>query len=156
MLLRLAAAIAFHLSCVWKAMLQDQAPALLARIGLLILPSVPVRFASKFCHLLCIKGMFSVVIPRCADKTNCTACVESDECAWCGSQSKCVTVSEVFLEDCRGTVFDPPCPSSFVQSKATTLTIWKSCFYLKILQPIELLATCSSRKTQCLVAASSM
>ena len=39
---------------------------------------------------------------------------EVDDCAWCASAQRCMTVSEVFAEDCSGTVFDPPCPTSFV------------------------------------------
>lgn len=30
-----------------------------------------------------------------------------------------MTVSDIFGQDCRGTVFDPPCPSSFVGGELT-------------------------------------
>lgn len=34
--------------------------------------------------------------------------------AWCASSNVCLTVSDVFTQNCRGTVFDVPCPASFV------------------------------------------
>ena len=39
-----------------------------------------------------------------------------DACAYCADQSMCLTVSEIFEVEggCRGTVFDAPCPESFV------------------------------------------
>lgn len=54
------------------------------------------------------------VIPQCQEYDHCSTCVEVEDCAWCASENKCMTVSDIFGQDCRGTVFDPPCPSSFV------------------------------------------
>ena len=54
-------------------------------------------------------------IPRCEDYNECTSCAETDDCAWCASEQRCMTVSDAFTMDCRGTVFDPPCPSSFTR-----------------------------------------
>lgn len=42
---------------------------------------------------------------------SCDACAPNFECAWCSSDRVCVTVTEVFARNCRGTVFDLPCPS---------------------------------------------
>ena len=42
------------------------------------------------------------------------ACAAMEDCAWCASEKKCMTVGEIFSTDCRGTVFDLPCPSSFI------------------------------------------
>ena len=52
--------------------------------------------------------------PKAARGARCSSCAEVDDCAWCASAQRCMTVSEVFAEDCSGTVFDPPCPTSFV------------------------------------------
>ncbi|CAM9928839.1 unnamed protein product, partial [Ectocarpus sp. 8 AP-2014] len=52
--------------------------------------------------------------PRCGEYPECTTCAEDEDCAWCASEGACVTVSEIFSTDCRGTVFDLPCPTSFV------------------------------------------
>jgi hypothetical protein len=54
------------------------------------------------------------VIPDCSGYPDCTSCTSVDECAWCASESRCLTVNEVFSTNCRGTVYDLPCPSSFV------------------------------------------
>ena len=56
--------------------------------------------------------------PQCDDFRNCDSCAAAPECAWCASRSECLVVSEVFSSNpalaCRGTVFDTPCPASFV------------------------------------------
>ena len=52
--------------------------------------------------------------PTCNERETCDACAAVEDCAWCASESKCMTVSDVFTKDCRGTVFDSPCPESFV------------------------------------------
>ena len=54
------------------------------------------------------------VQPTCEEQSQCSGCAAMDDCAWCASQNSCMTVSEVFAKDCRGTVFDVPCPESFV------------------------------------------
>jgi mucin-19 len=53
-------------------------------------------------------------VPQCEEYTHCSTCVEVEDCAWCASENQCMTVSDIFGHDCRGTVFDPPCPTSFV------------------------------------------
>ena len=50
---------------------------------------------------------FDLVVPM-------QACAAMEDCAWCASEKKCMTVGEIFSTDCRGTVFDLPCPSSFI------------------------------------------
>lgn len=52
--------------------------------------------------------------PRCSEYPECSTCAEDEDCAWCASAGSCMTVSEIFSIDCRGTVFDLPCPDSFV------------------------------------------
>ena len=52
--------------------------------------------------------------PTCGEYDSCSACASADDCAWCASENTCLTVSEVFSQNCRGTVFDVPCPASFV------------------------------------------
>ena len=54
------------------------------------------------------------VRPTCSSFSNCTACAASDECAWCASENRCTSVAEIFDTDCRGTVWSPPCPDSYV------------------------------------------
>jgi hypothetical protein len=68
---------------------------------------------TKFCCFLCV--LFPVM-PVCHEYTadGCSGCAGRDECAWCASQQKCMTVSEIFASNCRGQVFDLPCPESFV------------------------------------------
>ncbi|ETV91112.1 hypothetical protein H310_14209 [Aphanomyces invadans] len=45
---------------------------------------------------------------------DCTSCAVADSCAWCASKSLCLTVEDTYTAACRGTVFDPPCPATFV------------------------------------------
>ena len=54
------------------------------------------------------------VAPTCSEFDSCSACAAADDCAWCASEATCLTVSDVFSQNCRGTVFDVPCPTSFV------------------------------------------
>ena len=53
-------------------------------------------------------------IPNCGDHLDCAGCANQDECAWCASESTCTTISDAFSRDCRGLVFEPPCPANFV------------------------------------------
>ncbi len=54
------------------------------------------------------------VVPECHGYLKCNECAAVDDCAWCASQGKCMTISETFEESCRGSVFDLPCPDSFI------------------------------------------
>ena len=54
------------------------------------------------------------LLPTCHAQTNCNTCAGAEDCAWCASEKRCLTISEIFSENCRGTVFDLPCPASFV------------------------------------------
>ena len=51
-------------------------------------------------------------VPDCGALLSCGDCAAEELCAWCASASKCMTVEETFYEDCRGVVFDGPCPAS--------------------------------------------
>ena len=53
------------------------------------------------------------LIPTC-DASDCHTCALKDECAWCASENLCTTISEAFSKDCRGLVFEPPCPQNYV------------------------------------------
>jgi len=59
------------------------------------------------------------VAPMCEEQVACDGCAALSDCGWCGSQGKCLNVAELFSADCRGTVFDPPCPTNFVQGEST-------------------------------------
>ena len=50
--------------------------------------------------------------------TACGTCAGADGCAWCGSTGVCVAESDAYatLSQCRGVVFSPPCPPSFVDT----------------------------------------
>jgi hypothetical protein len=52
--------------------------------------------------------------PHCEKLVDCTTCVTSDACAWCASSTTCMTIEETYDSGCRGTVFDPPCPATYV------------------------------------------
>ena len=56
------------------------------------------------------------VLPNCDHFHTCTECAALDECAWCAAEDKCTTIAGVFNTNCRGTVFDLPCPGSFVEN----------------------------------------
>jgi hypothetical protein len=58
--------------------------------------------------------LFNLVVPRCGEYVDCLSCASDSECAWCASENQCTTIGEAFSMDCRGLVFDPPCPSSYV------------------------------------------
>ena len=77
------------------------------------------------------------VRPTCSAFSNCTACAASDECAWCASENRCTSVAEIFDTDCRGTVWSPPCPDSFVGgARVVYLSLCFSCyatFYCRML-----------------------
>ncbi|CAM9298518.1 unnamed protein product, partial [Phaeothamnion confervicola] len=53
-------------------------------------------------------------VPHCDEYEGCDACAGDDACAWCASAGVCLTVSDIFGSECRGLVFDPPCPTSFI------------------------------------------
>ena len=55
-------------------------------------------------------------IPQCAQLNTCGACVDMNDCAWCASEQRCLTVSEIFMTECEGSIFDAPCPSNSVEN----------------------------------------
>ena len=55
-----------------------------------------------------------IVIPNCRDYTSCGGCADIEECVWCESSLTCTSLPEALGSDCRGLVFDPPCPDTFV------------------------------------------
>lgn len=54
------------------------------------------------------------MVPNCGDYVDCNSCASQEQCAWCASDNMCTTMSEAFSKDCRGLVFDLPCPANFV------------------------------------------
>jgi hypothetical protein len=65
------------------------------------------------------------VLPSCSQfSDSCTSCAGKDNCAWCASTNTCLTVSEIFSSNCRGTVFDLPCPDSFVGGRRRGVGGW--------------------------------
>lgn len=63
-------------------------------------------------------------IPKCGEFVDCGSCAQEESCAWCASESVCITLSQAFSKDCRGLVFDPPCPSSYVPGFDRVLTFF--------------------------------
>jgi hypothetical protein len=53
-------------------------------------------------------------VPNCEDYIDCSGCAMQDQCAWCASESICTTISDAFSRDCRGLIFEPPCPEKYV------------------------------------------
>ena len=51
-------------------------------------------------------------IPECGTLLSCGECATHEMCAWCAADQKCMTIEETFYKDCRGVVFDAPCPAS--------------------------------------------
>ena len=56
-------------------------------------------------------------IPQCTNMTDCNTCAAANECAWCSSQDKCLTIEDTYSANCRSTVFAAPCPDSFIGGK---------------------------------------
>ncbi len=55
-------------------------------------------------------------MPRCSDhSSSCGECTSFEECVWCASSNSCTSMSAALKSDCRGMVFDPPCPSVIVE-----------------------------------------
>ena len=54
------------------------------------------------------------VAPVCHDYLSCDGCTEHEECVWCASSDSCTSLPEALGSDCRGLVFDPPCPDTYV------------------------------------------
>ena len=52
------------------------------------------------------------VVPECGALLSCSECAMHEMCAWCANDNKCMTTEETFYKDCRGVVFDAPCPIS--------------------------------------------
>jgi hypothetical protein len=52
-------------------------------------------------------------VPQCPDFDSCAKCASQDQCAWCASDNTCTTVSEAFSRECRGLVFELPCPVTY-------------------------------------------
>jgi len=63
-----------------------------------------------------------IVVPNCGDYVDCYGCASQEQCAWCASENLCTTISEAFSRDCRGLVFEPPCPNNFVSGKPKEAT----------------------------------
>lgn len=59
-------------------------------------------------------GLSCPVDPQCSSRADCYECTIVDECAWCASEFACMTTEETFVNECRGTVYDLPCPESFI------------------------------------------
>ena len=57
------------------------------------------------------------IVPNCEDYLDCSGCAMQDQCAWCASESLCTTISDAFSRDCRGLVFEPPCPDKYVSGQ---------------------------------------
>lgn len=55
-----------------------------------------------------------IVMPHCEDYTDCSGCAKQDQCAWCASENLCTTVADAFSKDCRGLVFELPCPENYI------------------------------------------
>ncbi len=53
------------------------------------------------------------VIPACGTLLSCSDCAVHEMCAWCAKDDKCMTMEETFYKDCRGVVYDLPCPASY-------------------------------------------
>ncbi|RLO13579.1 hypothetical protein DYB28_011993, partial [Aphanomyces astaci] len=58
--------------------------------------------------------------PHCDRLVDCTSCAVADSCAWCASKSLCLTVEDTYTAACRGTVFDLPCPTTYVADNQGT------------------------------------
>ncbi len=54
------------------------------------------------------------MLPDCDMNDNCATCASKDYCAWCASESKCMLIADALSYDCKGLVFEPPCPSNFI------------------------------------------
>ena len=65
----------------------------------------------------------SLAVPNCAEYSTCNSCATQNECAWCASENSCVLYSEAFSKDCRGVVFDAPCPSSYVTGEFVNIVV---------------------------------
>ena len=78
------------------------------------------------------------VVPACGDLRTCGECATHEMCAWCANGETCMTVEETFYRDCRGVIFDAPCPLSFIPGKLLSLRdVWPlsaPSFYLDLMQ----------------------
>jgi len=45
---------------------------------------------------------------------DCSSCASQEQCAWCASENTCLTISDAFSSDCRGIVFETPCPTDYL------------------------------------------
>ena len=61
-----------------------------------------------FCVILLL------VVPNCGDYVDCSSCASQEQCAWCASENTCLTISDAFSSDCRGIVFETPCPTDYL------------------------------------------
>jgi len=52
-------------------------------------------------------------VPDCGQFYDCGSCASREGCAWCGSENACTTTSDALARECRGSVYDLPCPDSF-------------------------------------------
>ena len=63
-------------------------------------------------------------VPNCKSSTDCSSCAKQGDCAWCASENMCTSVSEAFSLDCRGIVFEPPCPNNYVTGYYSIILIF--------------------------------
>lgn len=67
-----------------------------------------------FDHFLIYHNCPFSAVPNCGEYGDCNRCAMHDQCAWCASESMCTTIADAFSMDCRGLVFEPPCPDTYV------------------------------------------
>lgn len=63
------------------------------------------------------------VIPECGTLLSCNDCAQHEMCAWCAADMQCMTIEETFYKDCRGVVFDAPCPVSHTPGTTHNIVI---------------------------------
>jgi hypothetical protein len=70
------------------------------------------------CNLLTIySSCLFTATPNCRKYTDCNNCASQEQCAWCASENLCTTIEDSFQRNCRGLVFEPPCPTDFVSGE---------------------------------------
>lgn len=55
-----------------------------------------------------------IATPNCKTYVDCNSCATQEQCAWCASENLCTTIADSFQRNCRGLVFELPCPTDFV------------------------------------------
>lgn len=99
------------------------------KISTPLLASADIVAAVCFCLFVFsfVLWLLGLAIPVCGEYIDCLSCAADKECAWCASANQCLTIGDAMSADCRGLVFDPPCPTNYIAGEQRRSFSFRCC-----------------------------